>query len=445
MKATVPIAIAIVVALIPTPSGLASHAWLYFAIFLGIVLALILEPVPASAVGLLGVTIVAAAAPWTLFSPAELATQSFDAPTRAIEWAVSGFANTTIWLSFAAFLFATGYQKTGLGRRIALLLVYSMGRRTILLGYAIMLADLILVPFTPSNTARSAGTIFPIIRNLPLLYGSHPHTPSARRIGGYVMWTALAATSVTSSLFVTALAPNVLTIEMIQTATHVRITWIQWFLGFAPAGMLLLAVLPLLVFVLFPPEVRKGTQAVRWAGQELAQIGVVSRREYILAALVVGAILLWAFADRYVHPSTVALIVVGLMLTCGLLSWNDILRNREAWKALVPLATPVTLAGGLSRTGFIIWFAEGVSGAKKSLPPIATMIVLITVYFFSHYLFASITAHVTAMMPIMIEIGARSPGVPVEEFAMLLAFSHGLMGILTPYASTSGPVYLGSG
>ena len=145
--------------------------------------------------------------------------------------------------------------------------------------------------------------------------------------------------------------------------------------------------------------------------------------------MVVGAILLWAFADRYVHPSTVALIVVGLMLTCGLLSWNDILRNREAWKALVPLATPVTLAGGLSRTGFIIWFAEGVSGAKKSLPPIATMIVLITVYFFSHYLFASITAHVTAMMPIMIEIGARSPGVPVEEFAMLLAFSHGLMGI----------------
>ena len=73
------------------------------------------------------------------------------------------------------------------------------------------------------------------------------------------------------------------------------------------------------------------------------------------------------------------------------------------------------------------------------------MILLITVYFFSHYLFASITAHVTAMMPIMIEIGVRSPGVPVEEFAMLLAFSHGLMGILTPYASTSGPVYLGSG
>ncbi len=73
-----------------------------------------------------------------------------------------------------------------------------------------MLADVLLAPFTPSNTARSAGTIYPIIRNLPPLYDSHPNTPSARRMGGYIMWTALAATSVTSSLFLTALAPNLL-------------------------------------------------------------------------------------------------------------------------------------------------------------------------------------------------------------------------------------------
>ena len=73
------------------------------------------------------------------------------------------------------------------------------------------------------------------------------------------------------------------------------------------------------------------------------------------------------------------------------------------------------------------------------------MTILVGVYFFSHYLFASITAHVTAMLPIMIAVGARTPGVPVEVFALLLAYTHGLMGVLTPYATTSGPVYLGSG
>jgi len=445
LKAAAPVAAAVLVASLPVPGGLAPHAWLFFAVFLGVILALILEPVPASAVGLLGVTIVAILSRWTLFSPAELAAPGFDAPGRAIEWAVSGFANATIWLSFSAFLFATGYQKTGLGRRIALFLVRSMGRRTILLGYAITLADVILAPFTPSNTARSAGTIFPIIRNLPPLYGSQPNTPSARRIGGYVMWTALAATSVSSSLFLTALAPNLLAIELIRKTTNIQVTWMQWFVGFAPAGIFLLLILPLLVFVLYPPEVKHGAQAVRWAAQELAKLGPISWHECLLAGLVCFAILLWVFADRYVHPTTVALTVVGLMLVVGLLSWDDVVANHESWKALILMATLVTLAGGLNRTGFVAWFAEGMSFATSALPPLATIAALLAVYFFSHYMFASITAHVTAMMPIMLAIGARSPGVPIEQFALLLAFSHGLMGVLTPYATTSGPVYLGSG
>ena len=67
-----------------------------------------------------------------------------------------------------------GYEKTGLGRRIALVLVKRLGGRTLGLGYAIALSDLALAPFTPSNTARSAGTIFPVIRSIPELYGSAP-------------------------------------------------------------------------------------------------------------------------------------------------------------------------------------------------------------------------------------------------------------------------------
>jgi L-tartrate/succinate antiporter len=445
MRAVAPVAAFVLVALCPVPVGLAPHGWLFFAVFLAVVVALVLEPLPAPAVGLAGVTLVAILSRWALFSPAELAAPGFDAPTRAIEWALSGFANATIWLSFTAFLFSTGYQKTGLGRRIALLLVKTMGSRTLLLGYAITLADLILAPFTPSNTARSAGTIFPIIRNLPPLYGSQPHSPSARRIGGYIMWTALAATSINSSLFVTALAPNVLAIEMIRRSTNVEITWVQWFVGFAPAGIVLLVALPVLVFVLYPPQVEKGTQASRWAAAELVKLGPIQRAEIWLGSLILLAIFLWVFASDYMHPTTVALMVVGLMLASRLLTLDDVVANHESWKALILLATLVTLAGGLNRTGFVSWFAEGIAGSIGALPPLATMAVLLTVYYFSHYLFAGITAHVTAMMPIMLAIAARSPGVPIEKFALLLAFSHGLMGVLTPYATTSGPVYLGSG
>ena len=108
-----------------------------------------------------------------------------------------------------ALTLSTGYEKTGLGRRIALSMVRVMGRSTLGLGYAVMLADLAIAPFTPSNTGRSAGVIYPIVRSIPALYGSAPG-PTARRIGAYLMWTAFAATSVTSSMFLTALAPNLL-------------------------------------------------------------------------------------------------------------------------------------------------------------------------------------------------------------------------------------------
>ena len=126
LKTFAPVAAAIVVALISPPEGLAQNAWYFFAIFIAVVLGLILESLPGSAIGLIGVTIVAALAPWTLFGPAELSTPGFNAPGRAIEWGLSGFSNSTVWLAFSAFMFGTAYDRTGLGRRIALSLVKVM-------------------------------------------------------------------------------------------------------------------------------------------------------------------------------------------------------------------------------------------------------------------------------------------------------------------------------
>src|SRR5688572_23513995 len=169
-RAGVPLLAGAIIGLLPVPAGLAPHAWLYFAVFVTVILALITEPIPAAGVGLIGVTVIAISG--LAFSPAQHADPAFKVPAEAIRWALAGFANSTVWLIFGAFVFAMGYEKTGLGRRIALMLVRRLGRRTLGLGYAIAIADLVLAPFTPSNTARSARTIFPVIRNVPELYGS---------------------------------------------------------------------------------------------------------------------------------------------------------------------------------------------------------------------------------------------------------------------------------
>src|SRR4051794_14204208 len=169
-RSAAPLLVWILLALSPHPDGLTPAAWHYLALFIGVIVALILEPIPAAAVGLVGVTLAMSLGD---ISPS---------PSESIKWGLGGFSDATVWLIFGALILSTGYEKTGLGRRIALSLVRVMGRSTLGLGYAVMLADLAIAPFTPSNTGRSAGVIFPIVRGIPPLYGSAPGA-TARRIG----------------------------------------------------------------------------------------------------------------------------------------------------------------------------------------------------------------------------------------------------------------------
>ena len=431
-KAVLPLLLGIIIALLPAPQGLNLTAWYFFAIFSAVILGLILEPLPAAAVGFIGVFLVAVLG---LAGPK---------PADNIRWALSGFSNTTVWLIFGAFMFAMGYDKTGLGRRIALILVKKLGRKTLGLGYAITFSDLILAPFTPSNTARSGGTIFPIIRNLPGLYGSSPGETS-RKIGAYIMWTAFAATCVTSSMFITSLAPNLLALDLVNKTVKISISWTEWFVGFLPVGIILILILPYLVYKIYPPEIKSSQEIPSWASQELDKLGKFSRKELVMALLAVLALALWIFGGNLIDATTAAGFVISLMIITGTVTWDDILANKQAWNVLVWFATLVALADGLNKVGFVTWFAKSMAALLTGMSPIVVMVVLVVIFFIVHYMFASLTAHTTAILPVMLAVGAAIPGLPIKIFALLLCYSLGIMGVITPYATGPGPVYYGSG
>jgi L-tartrate/succinate antiporter len=190
-KALAPVAIAVVLALLPVPSGLAPHAWYFFSIFVGVIVGLVLEPLPGAAIAVIGITVVTVLGRFALFSPQQLSEAGFRPANSALTWALSGYSNSTVWLIFGAFILALAYSNTGLGHRIALVIIKRMGKSTLLLGYGIALADTILAPFIPSPTARSGWIIYPIANDLALDYGSKPNDASARRVGSYLMWVAI--------------------------------------------------------------------------------------------------------------------------------------------------------------------------------------------------------------------------------------------------------------
>lgn len=445
IKPLSPIIVALIIFLIPVPDGLQTYSWYFFAIFLGCVVGLILEPLPGAVIGLIGVATAALFSKFVLFSPEQLSVAGFKAHNAAFSWAVSGFTNSTVWLIFGAFMFALGYEKTGLGRRIALLLVKFLGKKSLTLGYAIMIADLSLSPFTPSNTARSGGTIYPIINNLPSLYDSKPNDPSSKKIGTFLMWTAIASTCVTSSMFLTALAPNLLSIQLAETSVGIKISWMEWFIAAAPACIILVVATPILCYLLCPPEIKSGDAIPQWAANELKSIGPLTLNEVLLLVFVIIALLLWIFADTYISASLVGILVICAMLICKIVTWNDILSNKQAWNTFVWFATLVALAGGLSQVGFIAWFGELLGSHIKGMSPLVAMIVLTCIFYLVHYFFASTTAHTTALLPVILGAASHIPGMDMHQFVLILLPTLGFMGIITPYGTGPSPVYYGSG
>lgn len=98
-----PLLVGAAIALSPVPAGLPQYAWYYFAIFAAVITGLVVEPIASAAVGLCGVAVAAALARFVLFSPAQVAKPDFNLTGAAVNWALSGFANSTVWLIFAAF------------------------------------------------------------------------------------------------------------------------------------------------------------------------------------------------------------------------------------------------------------------------------------------------------------------------------------------------------
>ena len=443
IRRVAPLVVWLVVYLIPVPEGLKPNQWHYFAIFAAVIAGLVLESMPPGAVGIIGLTIAA------------LSGCVEEDSTKALRWMLSGFGDATVWLIVGAFVFSIGYRNSGLGKRIALLLVRGLGKKTLGLGYAVALADTLLAPATPSNTARSGGTIFPIISNIPKLYGSEPG-PTAHKIGTYVMWTGFAITGVTSSLFMTALAPNVAALAIAKKTAGVEVTWSQWFVGFAPLGILLLVLVPLIAYYVCKPEIKASPEISQWASDELAKMGPLSRREWIMTALVVLAMFLWItgsnpnislphLGSNFINPTMVVFVVISLLLLTGVVPFSDIVAEKGAWDVFFYFTSLLTLAAGLNDIGFIKWLAADFAKPLSGLSPTLATVLPVTLFFWIHYFFSSITAHTAAVLPVVLAVALGMPNVSTPIVTMLCMYSLGLMGVIGPYATGPAPIYFGSG
>jgi DASS family divalent anion:Na+ symporter len=410
----------------PVPAGVKKEAWHLLAIFVATIIGLILTPLPQGAMVIIGVMM-------TGF------TQTLNVAT-----VLSGFANSTVWLIVSAFLLTRAFIKTGLGRRIAYLFIRAFGRKTLGLSYAIAASDLVLAPATPSNTARSGGIIYPIVRGMASTFGSEPGE-SAKKIGSFLMMAEYQVVVITTSMFMTAGAANPLLIELAKKTANISVSWGMWALAGIVPGLLSLILVPLILYKIYPPEIKATPQASELANRELEKMGPMKKSEKTLLVVFLVILTLWVTSElNNLDATVVALIGVGIMILTGVLSWEDVLAEKGAWDALIWFGGLVMMATGLNQLGLMKWITVAVGSSVAGFAWLPALIIILIFYFYSHYGFASCSAHVSAMFIPLLTV-ALAAKVPPYLAVLSMGLFSGIYAGTTHYGTGPSPIYYNSG
>jgi DASS family divalent anion:Na+ symporter len=245
-------------------------------------------------------------------------------------------------------------------------------------------------------------------------------------------------------MFLTAMAANPLATQM-AADQGVEINWLQWAVAAVVPGLTSLLVVPLVLYRLYPPEVKETPDAPRMAGARLAEMGPMKRAEWVMLATFALLLVLWIFGKPLrVHGTVAALIGLALLLVSRVLTWEDILNEKGAWNTFIWLSTLVMMASQLSQLGLVGWFSRSVGGLFEGVSWPVAFVALSLIYFYSHYFFAGNTAHISSMYGAFLAV-ALAVGTPAVLAALVLAFFSNLFSSMTHYGTGPAPVLFAAG
>jgi divalent anion:Na+ symporter, DASS family len=424
-KRALPFGLAIAIWFTPVPAGLSAPAWHLFAVFVAAIASVLVGAFPLLTSAMLAVGVVVLTGTLT--------------PAKAF----SGFANASVLLVVIAFLVAQAVVKSRLGHRISLLMVSRFGHSSLGLAYSVVLTDAVIAPAFPSNTARG-GVLFPVVLSVAQGAGSRPDDPQGRRLGGYLMFCAIASLAISSALWMTATSVNPIGVQLVKEF-GLEIGFGSWFAAASVPALTAIVLLPRVVAWIFPPGVGATPDAPVAARKALATLGPMSRDERITAATFALMVACWIGADALgLNITAIAFAGLGVLLMSSVLTLDDLTRQGDTLTTFLWLAVLFALSGQLNELGFMGYVGQRLAGYLGGLSWPATYVALLALYVLIHYLFVSQSSQVLALMGVFLDVGIRG-GVPVPLMAFALLFASSYFSAITPQGGSQNVIFVGAG
>lgn len=379
------------------------------------------------------------------FSPNPEAPAKMMGTANALKLIISGFSSPAMILVGAAMFISVAMRKTGLDRRIAMLVLSSVGTKVSRIYLGVIITGLILAFFVPSATARIAclaPIIIGIVENLGIERKS--------RVAALLMVGAVQADTFWNIMIQTAAAQNLVAVGFMQTQMNTSVSWIDWLTAAAPFSIIMVIIAYFLTQALIKPEFKELVGGDVQLSKMRQEIGPMSTDEKKLLCISIGLLALWATGGKLhsIDTTTTTIIAIPLFFfpKIGIMDWKFAQPNID-WGSIVMFGAGIGLGTVLLKTKAATWLAQVFVNAFSLESATVFLLIAIMAAFLIviHLGFASATALSSAMIPIVISIvvGHNAEGLNPIGVTMIMQYAI-CFGLVLPVNSPQGMVAYGT-
>jgi DASS family divalent anion:Na+ symporter len=274
--------------------------------------------------------------------------------------------------------------------------------------------------------------------------GATPDREDRQRLGRFLMFSGMASLTLSSALWLTAMAGNPLGAE-IAAKYGVNIGFGSWLVAASVPTILGMILVPWILYKVIQPEVTTMPDAPAEAKRSLAKLGPITRNQKVVGFTFLGMVALWALSGTLGIDSTaIAFLGLGVMLATGVLTLGDIAKEGDVLATFIWFASLFTMSDQLNKLGFMEFVGERLVMRLGGLPVPVAAVALVVAYVLLHYLFVSQTAHLLALFGVFLGVGVKLGASPAL-LAYQLLFATNYFAAIAPQASSANLLFVGSG
>lgn len=427
-----------IVCLFPTPASLPTAGHRMIGVLLFAIIIWMTEAVsyPVSATIITAIIAVMLGFAPNVAEPAKMLGTS-----KALELGLSGYASTAWALVAAAMFISVAMTKTGLDRRIALVVLSRVGTKTSHIYIGVIATGFILSFFVPSSTARLAclvPIILGIIENLGI---DRRSTFAALMVVG-----AAQADTLWNIMIQTAAAQNLVAVGFISSQLHTTVSWLDWIISAGPYSLIMVVIYYFLSKKILKPEFEELEGGDKHIARMKEELGPMTFAEKKLLVISLVLLFFWS-TGGYLHKidtttSTIVAVALFFLPGIGIMDWKYA-QPKIGWGAIVMFGAGISLGTALLRTKAATWLAnEAIQLFGLSAAPIFLLVAVMGAFLILIHLgFASATALSSAMIPIVISVvqSLTTPGINAVGLTMIMQFFI-CFGFILPVNSPQGMV-----